>query len=863
MHNDVLLPLRKQRWLRAFDWLIECGVHLLIAVVPLLFFPWGAEQLELIKQVMVLMSIGVLMLLWLASGWIRGERRVHGMFILGGMLFLLIQFLVVAFSQDRLQSLFGLPAQTSFSWLTLLGGVLLAHLIGERAATEHRGEQYVRTYVCACAAAAGFWIWSFARMQAQSFNTVGDVYALAMLLVTPLCVAIGLLIHAPSAYEKSKTTQAKREVIGWGLVLICASMLLCAAEVLANVQMAWMVLGGGVVGLLLLEVARHRQQARTLWSWICCGIALYACAQLMLIPLFLWAPLHAWLLLPIVLLSAPSWIVLGAVILIVARTAWEECSKKGSSWNWIGLLMLLPVYWFLRGGSNGMSVVLPPEIAPSFLASWDIAVATLKQFPLFGSGPTTWAFDYTQFHTSLLNQSPFWQTRFDQGFSTVLTLVPTIGLVGMLAWFGLIVGVGAAVRQKSRLLAVSERWPIFCATVVGWSVVLVSLCVAPSNMTQSMSFWLLLGILGSELWPTFGISLAHRSSRQRYAVVCALFACLLIGGGWMLVQRVEANASYRTAMQQYQAGDGLNQAMPFLQTAVALDPWNDAYARGVVQGETSLAMQAEQANVTSSSATVLEAFAAARDAAQTLVTNHPANADNWASAGLAFEAWEQVSPLTLTQPSAALHFYQQAHALDPWNPVFVTEMGKILMTRGERIAALPAKQPSDGSLVESSQADWQQALGLFAQAIQLKSDYIPARYESSVALERLHRLNEAIMQLEQVLRANAHDESVAFELALLYEENHQLPQAVNLLQQIVRVDPANTDARWYLASFDGMQGKWDDAVVQLQAIAQVLPQNQTIRQDLVDAQRARIAHRPVQSMNLPQPLPVEGPAPRS
>ena len=75
----------------------------------------------------------------------------------------------------------------------------------------------------------------------------------------------------------------------------------------------------------------------------------------------------------------------------------------------------------------------PREIQLPFNTSWKIAVSTFRDKPIFGSGPSTFVFNFTQYKPVEFNQTQFWNLRFDAPFNEYLNVLSTLGGLGIIA----------------------------------------------------------------------------------------------------------------------------------------------------------------------------------------------------------------------------------------------------------------------------------------------------------------------------------------------------------------------------------------------------------------------------------------------
>ena len=78
---------------------------------------------------------------------------------------------------------------------------------------------------------------------------------------------------------------------------------------------------------------------------------------------------------------------------------------------------------------------LPKEALLGYGQSWIITKETFEKYPAIGSGPGTFAEDFSLFRPAEFNSSAFWQIRFDKSRSHILEMLATAGLLTFLAYF--------------------------------------------------------------------------------------------------------------------------------------------------------------------------------------------------------------------------------------------------------------------------------------------------------------------------------------------------------------------------------------------------------------------------------------------
>jgi len=137
------------------------------------------------------------------------------------------------------------------------------------------------------------------------------------------------------------------------------------------------------------------------------------------------------------------------------------CQKRESfEGRWIVLpmfiLALSSMFYFFNFRVPGLPST-QIELSISQRSGFNIAMQALKSnLAIIGSGPGTFIYDFSKFKSPEFNQTQFWNVRFGDGSSKVLALVPTVGILGMLAFLGLMgagifFGIAAFLKKKKNM----------------------------------------------------------------------------------------------------------------------------------------------------------------------------------------------------------------------------------------------------------------------------------------------------------------------------------------------------------------------------------------------------------------------------
>jgi tetratricopeptide (TPR) repeat protein len=507
---------------------------------------------------------------------------------------------------------------------------------------------------------------------------------------------------------------------------------------------------------------------------------------------------------------------------------------------------------------------LPSEVSPSLAHTWQIAQGTLREAPLFGSGPGTWTFDYAKHRSIEANLSQFWNVRFERGLSAFFTLLAMLGVAGTALW--LILVISAVVKSGIHLVREKsdDLWQAYLTVFAGWMTLVFLAFLYNYNVSHHLAFWFLLALLGVMVtngewhWD-------HRSRPFLGSLLSILFLVLSVGalsGAWLVGQRFVADVEYSRAVNSFQRGDDIQRSIDLLSTAVALNPLNDAYPRNLAQAHLV------KAGRLLSGTPDAEAQKQIRDHLQAAIADaeratklSPANVDNWSNLASIHQA---IAGFTPGADEQALAAYQEALNREPANPSFMNEIGKLHVLRADAFRTLlqSGDQKTREEADKSAKAELDLAADWFNKAITAKPDYSEAHYDLGLVYERQGKMNEAISKLEQVLAANPQDVGVAFQLAAVYARADRTDDARSLFEQIVSVQPDYANARWLLAAIYEQKGEYDKAIEQVKAIQATNQENAQITAKLAELEKARDSKAKPADEPLPSPLPEQIDSPK-
>ena len=521
-------------------------------------------------------------------------------------------------------------------------------------------------------------------------------------------------------------------------------------------------------------------------------------------------------MLSVVNLSVVWWIlavVAGSIILLklVQRLWSQEKLTKQSKNNWQSSLLTLLIFiisiTFLLFGSklgtfinNNLNISFV-EVRPSLSATMEITQNIFAENILFGAGPNRFA-DVWRIHKDpSINQTIFWDTQFESGFSFLLTSIIGTGILGLLAW---LIFLGSLVVYGLRFIFKSRQddrfWYFiglssFVSSLYFW---VISLVYVPSSTI------LLLASITSGVFivsytklfsvPTLILSV---QKKQIHGFVLVLLAVSLVSasgyGLYAVSKQVLGIYQFSKAIQSGSVNNSLEEIEAGLIKSLNLTG-NDIFAR-----ELAFLQWSKMINI--------------------LQIEGEANAEQ--------------RQLFQTAASRGIEIGQLAIDLDPTDPINHQTLGQIYSTLA-LVGIEGAKERAKESFETARQfnphnptlylleADMELRSGDRTLARELAEKAVKVRPVHTEALFFLAQLDindgnveRAIEIVTDTVQIEPQNPARRYQLGLLLAANNRLDDAISVLESAVVLDPQYANARYFLALGYAEKGMVEEAIEQL------------------------------------------------
>lgn len=494
----------------------------------------------------------------------------------------------------------------------------------------------------------------------------------------------------------------------------------------------------------------------------------------------------------------------------------------------------------------------PVEISPTHKLTWHIGVSTVKSSyknALLGVGPASFGESWNLYKDQEINKTNFWSIKFNQGSSMLITSLTTLGILGFLAVFLLLVV--SPVLLFLRLVVMSRRKTlegihvayfvivasssfalIFYSTILAIvylffiSLAILLTLVATEHSKKSNVLEKILAIENIEEKPDTYISGSILSM-----VLVVMFFLSLYGVFF------EINRARSVFLQAFGyialSSKDTESAVSYMERAVDVDSKNplnqealfDAYS---AQNNDYLAKAAKGVDVKNDVTDFTPKIIATSNA---MIALNPAEPSLWAKQAHLYES------LILLIPNAEKYSVvsiKKTIDLDPVNPERAIDVAKIYLTVYDRMMIVQKNSKGEPSkaLIDFTNESLVNAALYSEKAISIKPDYVMTHVVRAYIALRQAKNDLAVSEADKAKSILPMDATVAFESGIIRYKANDIPGAESEFKRALSIDKKYSDARYYLALVQYELGKKDDAIESMEEVLKANPDNKDIQTTL-------------------------------
>ncbi len=542
----------------------------------------------------------------------------------------------------------------------------------------------------------------------------------------------------------------------------------------------------------------------------------------------------------------PIWVLLMIVMVIYAIykfTFKEEGDRSSLIGSSAPLLIGIIAFLFAMTSPSLPKIMnmpnIPIDVKPNFSSTIDISKNALEGSRiLMGTGLATFSSQYNIYRPVELNQSNFWQMKFNQGFSFVSTHLVTAGILGILSILFIVFAFARlAVKnindKKSMVVSVGILFMI-----LGWFYF-------PASHIGLLFSFIALGFLTALDSNLEEIDFSR--VKKRFVAASLLVIFIFAAGATSLFyisgKKYAAAFYFQTGLKKYSSGDTVK-SMEDILRAISLNQDNDQYLRSASQLMIIDAQNSRDPNIgLNEDAEFQGKIADSVQLAKRATEVNPANSENWYNMG---DIYEKIINIAAGADFFAESNYRKASELDPKNPNPLIGEAKILM--------FMARKTQDNQI---DQEKIGRAIDVLEKAVKLKSNYAPAHFQLGLAYMLADRKDEAIKELEFTKTLSNFDAPTNFQLGMLYYNNNDFDKAKAEMENAINLDPNFSNARYVLGLIYDKKGEKDNAINQFESVLKLNPDSAEVRDILNNLKTkgsAFVDDEPVSSETINQSL---------
>ncbi len=387
----------------------------------------------------------------------------------------------------------------------------------------------------------------------------------------------------------------------------------------------------------------------------------------------------------------------------------------------------------------------PQELSLSASETWKVQSSTLRDFPILGTGPSTFYLNYPRFKSLAQNNTDFWNVRFDKAYSELFALIGSVGIVGTLVvayWVFRVVKatLGAEIKKDTTgvqqmlsigtmmvLVLFAFTYATVLTTFLLWFFLALNVALLQHrNDTHVQKVIISLASITESMSLIGNTSISSKRETLQYIVSVPMLA-MVIGAGFLTYNNYAGEYYMKKSLTAATVNNG-SDTYKYQTLAIQANPRRDSYHNSLARTNIALANSlATKENITDGDRETIRQLISQAIQEVRLSTEvlNPLNPAGWETRAIIYSSLNGVAQ-NATEWSVGA--YTNAIQLDSTNPRLRVALGGI----------------------SYAQEDYLTAANHFRQATSLKPDYANAHYNFAQALIQLKAYTDAQRELEIV-----------------------------------------------------------------------------------------------------------------
>lgn len=450
------------------------------------------------------------------------------------------------------------------------------------------------------------------------------------------------------------------------------------------------------------------------------------------------------------------------------------------------------------------------EIVLPWQYTLDIDAQTIKESPIFGAGPNRFQTQFIKYKPLDINLTPFWNTEFPSGFSTLSTFVANQGILGAVSWllfliFFIHAGLVALKSNRDGF----PKFALLSSFFVSSFLWLVNILYTPSHVIIFLTF-VFTGLFISLAIEPRGNMADAQSSKLPSVVFYFVGLVIIVLGIVFYAKKTIAVAYFQSGIKEYNTTSSFEKAQTKFKKALVWDN-ADIYYQALSEmdnieissrlNKLSAAGTPDQKAIQDIGALIDEAIGYSKKA----ISLDPKNYYNYFSQARIAEV-----AASLKVPNSyemAREAYTNAVKYNPYGPGLYLLMARLDYSQNK---------------LDLAELDVRKALIL-------KSNYTDAIFLLSQIQIANGQLKEAIESTKAAVTTDPKNPLLYFGLGLLYYNDKNYADAITALEKAVSLNDQYANARYFLGLSYVRVNRINDAITQFENIQKTNPDNAEVQ----------------------------------
>lgn len=414
----------------------------------------------------------------------------------------------------------------------------------------------------------------------------------------------------------------------------------------------------------------------------------------------------------------------------------------------VAILCFIPGVGDFKNPISTQFKSFPREPQLPFGTSWKISISSFRDQPLWGTGPGTYTFNFTQYKPVEFNSTELWNFRFAKSFNEYFQILSTLGAAGFMLFIIITFLVILRAYTVLKVERSEENSDIFKK---GLAIASISFFLLLLTNPSTLVIWVIGVIIIASFMVSynfyqkvdlrFGAVKAGGESVDVFPLMLSLLVIpLLIYGSMQMWTFVRADYHSRIAANIFHSNGNFGEVYDNLIAARDIAPMNDLYRSSLADISLSIAKQivlqkgpkedSPNGNFSEEDKVAIQELLQQSINEATVATQlSPKNAVHWEALA---SIYRQISGVATNDQNIflqTLNAYGRAIQQDPLNPLTRINVGTLYY----------------------SVKNYDMAIRFFNDAANLKQDYPLAFFNLSIALKDKGDLNSAQQAAEKAL----------------------------------------------------------------------------------------------------------------